>query len=498
MVARLVFSFLVLPLLIMAGEFTATVSRNQVGLGEGITLTLTLKDASAKANPSIMPLLKTFHLNSQQQFSNTNIINGKMSSSTSWKYILIPQNEGEIIIPSLSIETSEGILDSRPITIHVVKGQSADGEPSNAELATVTTHASKENPYKNEPIFFTVRLSSKQPLIDLRIDKFAIEDAIVEMEGNPKVSEAIEDGTRVGIIEFNYIITPLKAGSIKIPSVVVQGGIPLRRKAFGRSFFDNDFDPFSLIQGYDHLKPFALSTQEIALEVQPPVADVNPWLPARSVTIEEIWDSSQKIQEGEFFTRGFRISAEGANSSQLSALGELQASDKRFKIYADKPEASDETAGRLVKSSRKEQYTIIPQQSGRITLPEIAVSWWNVDTNQKEVARVPARALDVLPAEQVAMNARLVKDAGEEATAREALSVETAVINPLLYAAIGVLAILLLVAVVWAVTIQKRMNRLLKPAAAATKPVVKPVVVRKDSDYAPKSKHEKLTDLNPT
>ncbi|HEV8051252.1 MAG TPA: hypothetical protein VGP47_02075, partial [Parachlamydiaceae bacterium] len=306
----------------------------------------------------------------------------------------------------------------------------------------------------------------------------------------------IVDGARQGIIEFNYLITPLKAGNLKIPSTVVQGSIPIRNKSHGRSFFDNDFDPFSLMQGFDQLKPFGLSTQEIVLEVQPPVEDVNPWLPARSLTIEEIWDPSQKLQEGEFFTRGFKIYAEGINSSQLSSVPELQVSDSRFKLYADKPETTDEKKDRQVKSSRKEQYTLIPQQSGRITLPEIAVTWWNVDRNEKVVTRIPARTLDILPAEQVAMNTRPAKDILDERKSVDTQYTEASPVNPILYAAIAALAFLLLLAVVWAVTVQKKMSRLLKPVAEM-KPALKPVF-RKDSDYSPKSKQEKLNDLNPT
>lgn len=492
MVARLLFLFLVSPFLLVAGEFTATVSRNQVNLGEGVTLTLTLKDASAKENPSIVPLLKQFHLNSQQQFSNTNIINGKMTSSVSWKYVLLPQAEGEAVIPSITINTSSGILETRPVTIQVVKGQTAN-EESNAELVNLTTHLSKENPYKNEPVFFTIRLVSKQAMVNVQVDKFAIEDAILEADGNPRVSEGIIDGARIVVIEFNYLITPLKAGNIKIPSIVVQGAIPLKRKSAGRLFFDDDFDPFSLMQGFDQLKPFALVTSEANLEVQEPVADVNPWLPAKSLTIEEIWDPAQKLQAGEFFTRGFKITAEGINSSHLSNLNELQSSDSRFKLYADKPEMTDDTAGRVVKSSRKEQYTLIPQQAGRVTLPEIAVTWWNVDTNQKVVTRIPARTLDILPAEQIAMNSKPIpKDNLEEPRLQEVNSE----LNLLLYGVIGVLGVLLLGVVIWVITLQKKMARILNPAAAV-KPVLK-AVVRKDSDYAPKSKHEKLTDLNPT
>ena len=86
--------FLLAPLFLFSGEFHAAASRSEVGVGETITLTLTLKEASAKVFPSTESLKNDFLVQSQQQFSNTVFQNGAMSSTTGWKLVLIPQKEG--------------------------------------------------------------------------------------------------------------------------------------------------------------------------------------------------------------------------------------------------------------------------------------------------------------------------------------------------------------------------------------------------------------------
>lgn len=501
MVARLYLLFLWMPLFLFSGEFTASINRSEVSLSEGFTLTLTLKDASAKTSPSIEPLTNDFHVNSQQQFSNTSFINGKVTASTSWKYILIPFSEGEIIIPSLSLMTSEGVLSSAPLKIQAVKSLAPTTAAPISDDVVISTQLSNENPYKNEPIFLTIRLTSQQMMANIQAQKLHVEDAIVEIESQPKVYEKIVDGARVKVIEFGYLITPLKAGTLKIPSHVVQGSGTVKWKHNTRSFFDNDFDPFFMMQGFDQLKPFSLATGDTVLNVLPPHPDVNPWLPAKSLRIEEVWDDTQPLQVGEFFTRGFKIDAEGISSTQLPNLNDQQVGNNKFKIYADKPELKDETKEGRVISSRKEQYTIIPQQAGTLTLPEISVSWWDVSKNQKVTRVIPSRTLNVIPAQEGSQKTP-VTDVAESKI--EPAIISDASINPLLYGIISVLAGFLLLVLIWGILLQKRVNRLLSPLDGA-KPVkpakVVPVQVKSSFDpfaVAPKSKKEKLNDLNPT
>ena len=70
---RLIFLFLLLPSFLLSGEFVASVSRNPINVNESFTLTLTLKDASARGSPSITPLKNSFYINSQQQSLNTTV-----------------------------------------------------------------------------------------------------------------------------------------------------------------------------------------------------------------------------------------------------------------------------------------------------------------------------------------------------------------------------------------------------------------------------------------
>lgn len=498
MVTRLIFLCLLWPLFLFSGEFTASVSSNQVSIGESFTLSLTLKDTSAKATPATDSLKNVFRITSEQQLFNTTMVGGQVTSSTTWKLTLIPHKEGPVVIPAIKIDTSAGILFSQPITIQVVKKVSENSSKvSDSNDPAIATHVSNLKPYKNEPFIYTVRITSKKNLANIQMQKIELDNAIVEMHGEPKISNKVVDGINIGIVEWEYLITPLKAGTLKVPSTVVQGMMPIERKPQRRSFFNDDLDFFSMMQGFDQLKPFALSTEETTVDILPAVADVNPWLPARSLKIEEIKGDTQTFQVGEPFTRSFKISAEGIRSSQLPSLSDLQMSDPHFKIYADKPELGDDAG---LKSSRIEQYTIIPQQQGSLILPELSIVWWDTVKKEKVVAHIPSKTLQVMPAAENTFKSDMISASQESFTAIEPQKAAPQR-DPLLYVVIAVLAVVLAAAILWAVNLQKKIRQLNK-APAEPKEEVKPAKTLKKSvskKKAPaKDKREKLPDLNPT
>jgi len=115
---------LLMPGLAWAAEFTASVNRNRVAVGESFSLKLELSGASANSKPAVSGLKRYFDVTGRGQSSNTVIINGDVSNSTSWTYTLTPKKEGEITIPPVSIETSDGEVSSQAITVSVGKASS--------------------------------------------------------------------------------------------------------------------------------------------------------------------------------------------------------------------------------------------------------------------------------------------------------------------------------------------------------------------------------------
>ena len=106
-----------------------------------------------------------------------------------------------------------------------------------------------------------------------------MENAIIEQNGDPKIKEAVVNGIKAHTIEFHYLITPLKEGLLTIPSLHIQGGIPVKTRSQKSSFFDDDFEPFFSMSRFGRLKPFTLAAEEVSLDVQSPVAGITLGFP---------------------------------------------------------------------------------------------------------------------------------------------------------------------------------------------------------------------------
>lgn len=503
MVIRFLSLFLLLPLWIFSGEFTASVNRTQVRLGESLLLSLTLKNATAKEAPQVHDLKKVFAINSQQHTSNTLVINGQASTSIVWKLVLIPQNEGDVTIPPVTVATSEGVLSTQPIAIKVIKKALSD-DPAAVEEHGIQlkTEVSNPRPYKNEPLIYTIKLFTRQNIANIKINKIQVEDAIFEPHGEPRIREELLDGVKHGVVEFNYLVTPLKAGPLKIPSAIVQGVIPMKRKPCFGSFFDED--PFAMMGVFEQLQPFVLTTNEMTLEIQSAVSDIHPWLPAKSLRIEEKWENSEVLTVGEPFNRKFLMIAEGLLSNQLPSLHPFLSHDPLFKAYADKPEFKDEIKEGQIQSSREEQYTLIPQQAGVWTFPELAISWWDTDNHEKKVAIIPSKTVEVMPAPEVLRSEPIALGPPVTHSYSEPLVQES--LGGLFYLIVGILVALLLGVISWGMMLKRKIANLTKDQTLAQPLAQQNEVMQKQEgksecelpEKKERSKKEKLPDLNPT
>ena len=313
-----------LPVICLAAEFTASVNQDQIGVGEQLILQLKLSGASPKSTPDISELENDFTIIGQQQSSSTMIINGNVSTSVSWQYGLIPHKEGTYSIPAIKIQSSKGPIRSQPVTISVEKSSS---KPVNniANTTTLLAKVNKDSPYKNEPVVYTVQLVSQEDLVNVQFKDMSVKDAVVKAYGNPKIYEKLQNGISVKVAEINYIITPLKAGPLTLPGLVIQGEKVAQTQNSLDALLGPNGDPFRMLQqfqglqgfGMAQLEPFSLTSNAITLDVKEPSLNLVPWLPAASLKISENISETKPLKVGEPFTRTFTIVAEGTTANQL-------------------------------------------------------------------------------------------------------------------------------------------------------------------------------------
>ncbi|HMK39744.1 MAG TPA: BatD family protein, partial [Bacteroidota bacterium] len=115
--------------------FQAAVDRNQVGSGEQFTLQFTLTNAGTGGGKNLqLPDLSKFHIMSgPNESSSMQIVNGAVSSSVTYSYILQPKEIGKFTIGAASIEAGGNTLKSAPLTVEVVKGSTRAKQQSGGQ-----------------------------------------------------------------------------------------------------------------------------------------------------------------------------------------------------------------------------------------------------------------------------------------------------------------------------------------------------------------------------
>ena len=266
---------------------------------------------------------------------------------------------------------------------------------------SISASASTEAPYQNQSILYTVRVVARASVSNVSLDDPHVANAIVERQGEPQTRRSTENGAPVNLVEFHFIITPLRPGSVTILPLVLKGEAETPSAPapdqFGGSFMAEMSRAMNAISSLAGGQPFRVAGNQTILNVRPPVAAINPWLPLASLKLTEDMPLAQSIRVGDLISRKITLSANGAVGSQLPDVEEQQ-NHRDFKVYTDKPtmgQTIDKTGGIL--ALRTESFSLVPQHPGMLVLPAVTVSWWNVLTDKVATSELPQRIIKVLP-----------------------------------------------------------------------------------------------------
>ncbi len=366
-----------------SASFIATVDKNIISNNDVINLRLTLHDTKATEKIDFSNLENDFVIYSQSQSSNISVINGVTSKNKAFNVVLFPKKEGYLTIPIFTIATKDGVLKTKPIKIKV------DKQVSKNDKVKIITNISKKDPYVNESIIYKVKVVSDVDLFNTNLQMADLENVIIEQLGEVKQYEEIDNGISKTVNEITYILTPLKPGIITIDSAKLSGDI---RVSKGRR--DSLFGHFSMFDD-SRYKPFIVQGNKIKINVKKAATNINEWLPLHSLQLSESWSNIKNAKVGEPINRTIVINATGIKSNQLPNTQYME-SNKEFKIYTNKADVGDlNTNSGLPIATKSLSYAIIPKEKGEIIIPQIKISWWDVNDNKLKYASLPRKILTV-------------------------------------------------------------------------------------------------------
>lgn len=370
----LALALLTLPCADAGAAVRAWFDRDTVVLGETVTLNVEA-DGVAALEPDLAPLAGKFKVVGSSSSSQLSLVNGQQSARTLWAVALEPQIEGVIGVPALAV----GGERTAPLTLTVLPAPRGSSGQAGDD-AFVEVEADVLDPYVQQQVRYTVRLFYAVQLLEGQLDEPQPDGARIQRLGNDASYQRTIGGRRYQVVERRYTLAAERSGRLEIPPPRFRG-----RSAGGGLFGAGG----GLLSARG---------DTLVLDVRPrPAGAAEPWLPARELALAD--DSAAlpaTLRVGEPLTLALRLSAQGLLAEQLPEL--TLPAIEGAQVYPDRESSQTREAGEGFVGERVRRFAIVPNEPGTLELPALRIGWWNVREDRAEVAELPARRIEVLPA----------------------------------------------------------------------------------------------------
>jgi hypothetical protein len=368
-----------LPALAQAAQVQATLDRNQVQLGETVTLNLQVEGGAIPTAPDLSALAPDFDVLGSSSNTRLGIVNGRRSLQFTYGVALRPKRVGQLTIPALAFAGAWTV----PLTLTVTAA-----DPSVAahrgENVFLEASAQPTQVHVGQQVLFTVRLYFAGSLARGELDDPQLPGVDARRLGSDLDYEVVRDGRAYHVIERRYALMPQRAGRLQLPSLQFRGEL---------------IDPTDPDSFFSMGAPTTAASPALAIDVQPVPPDWgdSAWLPARALTLTlEGLPADGKLRVGQPLDLTMTVQATGLPYEVLPTLS-LPAPEGAT-VYPDKPVAGTRDDGQWLLGRRQQHFALVPSRAGPLTLPAITLKWWNVQTGRAEEARIPSRVLTALPA----------------------------------------------------------------------------------------------------
>ncbi|MBI4598422.1 MAG: protein BatD [Candidatus Omnitrophica bacterium] len=342
---------------------SARVDRQRVVLGDTIELSITVEGTQQATPPTVTA--DGFAAEYVGPATSISIINGQMSTSIAYRYLLLAKKEGALTIGPIPVEAGGRTLTTEPISVTVLPvsaGAQRAGQPPGAldepaerpppsvgDAMQLQLAVDKTTLYVNESV--PARLQLLVGGIRVRgidMPKLSAEGLLVKPLGQPKQSMVSVGGQPYTLLEFETAITPIRPGSVSLGPATITCEVLGRRSAPRRpgSPLDRAFDDafFSDFFGQFQAFPVTVKAEPVMVEVLPlpeqgKPADFRGAIGRFTMDVSAV---PPKVAAGEPVTVTMTIRGQG-NLDTLAAP-QLDADPAHFKIYEPQVRPSTDPA----------------------------------------------------------------------------------------------------------------------------------------------------------
>ena len=326
-------------------------------------------------------------------YSSSNI-NGKVTTSSSYTYILRAKKEGSFEIRPASVEVGGKVYESNSLTIQVVKAQAKPTQPqqggSTEQPQSATQNISlgednlflrvalsKINAYRGEQIVATVKLYVNPNIPITRFEEvnlptyegFYTQDVEIPSTVN-FTREVYKDKIyQVGVLK-KTILFPQQNGRLKIEPFNMS--LLIRQQVKARSFFDDFFDNYRTVRAKVNSKAVTVNVKDLPAAPANFIGGVGNF----NITSEI---SSEDVTTNDAVT--LKVKVTGNGNIRLVRSPELELPSD-FEVYDPRTTDNVNANDNGVSGTKTIEYLFQPRFEGDYTIPSLQFAYFNPSTGK--------------------------------------------------------------------------------------------------------------------
>jgi len=401
-------SFIIFAGISFPQSFTATVNNSTVGLNDQFQVSFTFegKDVNGVKNFQPPAFTNFLVLSGPNQSTSMQIINGAVSGSLTFSYILQPRSMGNYSIGPASVDYDGKSYKSDALNITVVKGTPKtqaqnDNTISTKEIAEnlfILATIDKKNVYPGEQVTVTYKLYTRLNIAaQMSISKLPQYQGFwseeIETSANINFTTEMYKGKqfRVGILK-KAALFPTQTGELTVTPFELNVPVQIMKKKKSNNFFDDFFnDPFDRGQTYN----FDAKSNSVKVNVKSlPSGNVPK---SFSGAVGE-FNFSANIDKSEAKTNEpitLKLNVSGSGNIKLVNMPEINLPNG-FEKYEPKTTENINRTG-TISGSKTAEYVIIPRTPGKKEIPPIDFTYFDLKEKRYETFSSKAFNIDVKP-----------------------------------------------------------------------------------------------------
>ncbi len=390
----------------LAQKLTAQLSKSKVAVGETfqISFSLNTNGGGFKA-----PSLTDFDVYSgPNQSTSMSFINGSMSQSITYSYVIAARKEGKYTIGAAGINVGGTIVQSSPLIIEVVKSSASAQSQGSSNVAPQNTSASsvgenvgdnlfvktivnKTKVYQGEQITVTHKVYTRYQLRGFQDIKFPDYRGFwaQDVPGNQQIQVVNEniDGInyQVGELKRTYLF-PQRSGKLEIEAMNIECVVRKQSNRRPRDIFEQFFGG-----GYEDAT-FSVKSKPVAIEVLPLPETNKPsdFSGAVGNYSFKAQLNKEKVKANDAINLTITLTGKG----NIKLVDPLKISfPEDFETYEPKVKENITSGSGGVSGTKTFDYLIIPRHAGDYKIDQINFSYF--DPEKKQYITLPSPEFNI-------------------------------------------------------------------------------------------------------